>query len=91
MEPVEIHQIEGFDPRNRMFNRNISVYRKERSFSAQLSYEELFLESPHYPTPGEAVRELVKLVVGEKFSRIRTRLNFKGKKYLTELEPWIEF
>ena len=91
MEPVEIHQIEGFDSRKRMFNRNIFVYRKERTYSAQFTYENLFLESPYFMTASEAISELVKMVQGMDFAQLRTRLNFKGKKYLTELEPWIEF
>jgi hypothetical protein len=89
MEPAEIHQMEGFDSRNRMFNRNVFIYKKERSFSAHFRYEELFLESPHFATSTEAINELVKIVQKKGFSRLRTRLNFKGKKYLTELEPWI--
>jgi len=90
MEPAEIYQMEGFDPRKRMFNRNIFVYKKLKTFSAHLKYEDLFLESSHFPTSTEAIDELVKMAQDKGFSRLRTRLNFKGKKYLTELEPWID-
>lgn len=91
MDPVEIHQIEGLDYRQRMFNRNIYVYRKDRSYSAHFNYEELSMESPYYPTPAEAIQSIVRTVQEKKFAKLRTRLNFKGKKYLTELEPWIDF
>jgi hypothetical protein len=91
MEAAEIHQMEGFDSRKRMFNRNIFVHKKDRNYSVQFTYEGLFLESPHFSTPAEAIKELVKTVQGKGFSRLRTRLNFKGKRYLTELEPWVDF
>lgn len=91
MEPSEIHQIEGFDPRKRMFNRNLFVYKKDKQYAAQFTYENLHLESTHFSTPFEAVQELVRSVQSQNFTQLRTRLNFKGKKYLTELEPWVDF
>ena len=91
MEPAEIHQIEGFDARNRMFNRNIFIYKKERNYSARLTYEDLFFETPQVPTSAEAISDLIQSIKQQSFSQLRTRLNFKGQRYLTEQEPWIAF
>ncbi|MBI1819507.1 MAG: hypothetical protein HYR81_04195 [Nitrospirae bacterium] len=89
MTPAEIHQVEGFDPRKRSFNRNFSVYKKDRSYFIQFTYEESHVETPPFQTPAEAVKALAKTLEDKNFTLLRTRINFKGEKYLTELEPWI--
>jgi hypothetical protein len=37
------------------------------------------------------VKELVEKFQGLGFTRMRTRVNFKGTRYLAEKETWLEF
>ena len=91
MTAAEIYQVEGFDSKKRYFNRNLFIHKQERTFLAQFTYEGLHCETSHFATPLEAVKDLVKTLQEKDFSQLRAKLNFKGKKYLTELEPWIAF
>ncbi|MHB8481505.1 MAG: hypothetical protein ACYDBV_02025 [Nitrospiria bacterium] len=91
MTAAEIYQIEGFDAKKRYFNRNLFIHKKDKNFCAQFTYENFHCETPHFATPLEAVKDLVRTLQEKDFSQLRAKLNFKGKKYLTELEPWIEF
>jgi hypothetical protein len=88
---IEIHQLEGFDPQGRSFNRNVEVYRSEKGFSAQLRYEGLSAASGTFVTVREAIADLVQKLQEQGFRTIRTRINFKGKRYLAERQAWINF
>lgn len=88
---IEIHQIEGVDPNNRSFNRNIEVLELEEGYQARARYEEYGVESATYLTVAEAVQDLVKQLQRSGFTRFRTRVNFKEGRYLAERKPWIEY
>jgi len=88
---VEKHQLEGVDPSERYFNRAILVNRTPSGYSAKVMYEALTVEGRTHPTIAAAVKELVEKLQGLGFSRMRTRTNFKGTKYLAEKETWIEY
>ncbi|WP_173048963.1 hypothetical protein [Nitrospira sp. KM1] len=88
---VEKHQIEGVDPSDRYFNRAILVNRTPSGYSAKVMYEALTVEGQSYPTVASAVRELVAKLHPLGFSKMRTRLNFRGTKYLAEKETWIDY
>jgi hypothetical protein len=88
---VEKHQLEGVDPSERYFNRAILVNRTPSGYSAKVMYEALTVEGHTHPTIAAAVKELVEKLEGLGFSRMRTRTNFKGTKYLAEKETWIEY
>lgn len=88
---AEIHQVEGFDTRIRSFNRNVHIRKGEKGFIAQVSYENYTAVTPPFPTPGEAMSELVSILQKHNFTRIRSRINFRGTRYLTESEPWIDY
>jgi hypothetical protein len=88
---IEIHQIEGFDPQVRSFNRNVEIYRSDKGFSGRFQYEGLTAESATYVTVREALADLVKKLQQKGFRKLRTRINFKGKRYLAERQPWIEY
>jgi hypothetical protein len=87
---VEKHQIEGVDPSDRYFNRAILVNRNATGYSAKVMYEALTVEGRSHSTIAAAVRELVEKLQGLGFTRMRTRVNFKGARYLAEKETWIE-
>jgi hypothetical protein len=88
---VEKHQVEGVDPSDRYFNRMILVNRTASGYAAKVMYEALTVEGHSHPTIAAAVQELIETMQKFGFSRIRTRANFKGTKYLAEKETWIDY
>jgi len=88
---VEKHQLEGTDPSDRYFNRAVSIKRVDRGYSAYLMYEDLEVNSRVYPTVSGAIKDIVGQMHDHGFTQIRTRLNFKGLKYLAEKETWIDY
>ncbi len=88
---VEKHQLEGTDPSERYFNRLIPIKRVEGGYSGSVMYEALTLHSQVHRTVQEATKDLVDQLRALGFSKMRTRLNFNGKKYLAEKETWVEY
>ena len=88
---VEKHQVEGVDPSDRYFNRTILVNRTPSGYAAKVMYQALTVEGHSHPTITAAVQELVEAMQGFGFSKLRTRANFKGTKYLAEKETWLEY
>jgi hypothetical protein len=88
---VEKHQLEGVDPSDRYFNRTALVNRTPSGYAAKVMYEALIVEGHSHPTIIAAVQELVESMQGLGFSKMRTRANFKGTKYLAEKETWIDY
>ncbi len=88
---VEKHQVEGVDPSDRYFNRAILVNRTAAGYSAKAMYEALIVQSHAHSTIAAAVKELVHKLQESGFSRLRTRTNFKGTRYLAEKETWIDY
>ena len=88
---VEKHQVEGVDPSDRYFNRAILVNRTSSGYSAKVMYEAFVVESQSHSTIAAAVKELVEKLQGAGFTRMRTRTNFKGTRYLAEKETWIDY
>lgn len=91
MMRIEIHQLEGFDPQGRSFNRNAEVYRSDKGFSARFQYEGLSAESATFVTIAEAIADLVRKIQTQGFRKLRTRVNFKGKRYLAERQSWVDY
>jgi hypothetical protein len=91
MMMIEIHQLEGFDPQGRSFNRNAEVYRSEKGFSARFQYEGVHAESATFVTIAEAVADLVRTIQRKGFRKLRTRVNFRGKRYLAERQSWVDY
>jgi hypothetical protein len=81
---VEIHQVEGFDSVPRYFNRSVDVSKSERGYSGRMHYEDFTVESGQYKTIRDAIDNLVTQLQQRGFTRLRTRLSFRGKKYLGE-------
>ncbi|MFB3137550.1 MAG: hypothetical protein ACE1ZJ_06515 [Nitrospirales bacterium] len=88
---VERHQLEGTDPSERSFNRAVAVKRVDRGYSAKMTYEALETESGTHPAPSGAITEIVDKLRDFGFLNMRTRVNFKGQKYLAEKETWIDY
>ena len=88
---VEKHQLEGTDPSDRYFNRLVPVKRVDRGYTANVMYEALTVESDAYRTAPAAVKEIVDRLRNLGFTKMRTRVNFKGQRYLAEKETWIDY
>ena len=88
---VEIHQIEGFDPNRRSFNRNAEIIRSGKGYYAAINYEGMGVQGGIFPTVEGAMRDLISNLQPKGFTRLRSRVNFKGQRYLAEREPWIDY
>lgn len=88
---VERHQLEGNDPSDRYFSRSILVSRTGNGYTAKVMYEALTVEGQTHSTIGAAVKSVVDKLNSLGFRRMRTRPNFKGRRYLAEKETWIEY
>ena len=88
---VEKHQVEGVDPSDRYFNRTVLINRTASGYAAKVMYEALTVEGHSHPTITAAVQELVESMQKLGFSKMRTRTNFKGMKYLAEKETWVDY
>jgi hypothetical protein len=91
MTPIEIHQLEGFDPQARSFNRNVDVYRSEKGFSCRFQYEGFTAESGLFVTIPDALTDIVKKIHEKGFRNVRTRINFRGKRYFAERQAWVDY
>ena len=79
---IERHQVEGIDPSDRYFNRAVLVSRVAAGYT---------VEGSAHSTTGAAVKAVVEKLMGVGFTRLRTRLNFKGNRYLAEKETWTDY
>ena len=86
---VEIHQLEGFDRRDKSFNRNVEIWRTAHGYVAYFQYEGLEIHTAPALRPAEALNTLAGLLYQRGITQIRTRLNFKGNRYLAERLPWV--
>jgi hypothetical protein len=88
---IERYQIEGQDERQRVFNRLVDIQRIEKGYLAIFHYEGLTFETEAFRTVDDALRNFVAQLHRSGFSNLRTRLNFKGPRYLAEREPWVNY
>lgn len=88
---IEKHQIEGNDLPRRYFSRMVPITRTATGYSAKVQYEAVTAETGSLPTVAGALQDLVAKLQEKGFSRLRTRVNFRGKRYLAEKEPWVDY
>jgi hypothetical protein len=88
---VEIHQVEGFDLNRRSFNRNAEIIRSGKGYYAAINYEGLEVQGTIFPTIEGAMRDMITNLQAKGFFKLRSRVNFKGQRYLAEREPWIDY
>ena len=88
---VEKHQIEGVDPSERYFSRAVLVNRTKSGYAAKTMYEALTVQGDSHATIAAAVKEVVDKLQQHGFTRLRTRANFKGARYLAEKETWVDY
>ena len=88
---IERYQLEGQDPALRVFNRLVEINRGENGYTSLFSYEGTTYSSTPKKTIKEALFTLVESLQHTGFGRLRSRLNFRGKRYLAEREPWTDY
>ncbi len=88
---IEKHQIEGNDLPGRYFSRMAMITRTATGYTARVQYESVSAETPSLPTVAEALLHLAGQLQKMGFTRLRTRLNFRGKKYYAEKEAWVDY
>jgi len=88
---IEKHQIEGNDPPGRYFSRMAMITRTATGYTAKVQYESVTAETPSLPTIADALQNLTVRLQNVAFTRLRTRLNFRGKKYYAEKEAWVDY
>jgi hypothetical protein len=88
---IEIHQIEGLDEHLRGFNRHVDILRSDEGYLSNFSYEGTFLSGGPKSTIRESLNDLVRRLRESGYSRLRSRINFRGKRYLAEAEPWVNY
>ncbi len=49
-----------------------------------MHYEDFTVESGNFKTIRQALEDVVSILQGKGFTKLRTKLNFRGKKYLGE-------
>lgn len=88
---IEKHQIEGNDLPGRSFSRMVPITRTATGYSATFQYEAVTAETGSVPTVAGTLHDLATQLQKKGFSRLRTRVNFRGKRYLAEKEPWVDY
>ena len=88
---IERHQVEGIDPSDRYFNRAVLVNRVAAGYVGKVTYEAFAVEGTPHPTTSAAVKSVVEKLRNVGFTQLRTRLNFKGTRYLAEKETWTDY
>jgi hypothetical protein len=88
---VEKHQLEGVDPSDRYFSRAMLVNRTASGYAAKVMYEALTVEGGSHSTIEAAAKELVEKLQNLGFTKMRSRANFKGTRYLAEKETWVDY
>src|SRR3989338_2062032 len=88
---VDKHQLEGNDPPGRYFSRMVMITRTATGYTARVQYESVTAETPSLSTVAERLRHLAGQLQKVAFTRLRTRLNFRGKKYYAEKEALLDY
>lgn len=88
---IERYQVEGMDPSDRSFNRTVLVNRTSEGYAGKVVYEAFAVEGAAQATTRAAVRSVAERLLGYGFTRLRSRLNFKGSRYLAEKETWVDY
>ena len=87
----EKHQLAGFDARERGFSRPIMFEQVDGGFQAILRYETTRVVTTTQVTPGAALEELIRILQGQGYLRLRSQLSVREGTYLGSQEPWIEY
>ena len=78
---------EGTDPSERYFNRLVPIKRVEGGYNGSIMYEALTLDSQVHRTVQETTKDIADQLRALGFTKMRTRLNFKGQNTSPKKKP----
>lgn len=84
------YQIAGLDDLGRGFNRQVEIKVLSGTFRAIFRYERFLLETEPQITEQAAVTMLIDQLQNRGYTQLRSRIQFQGKAYLGNQEPWEE-
>lgn len=84
------YQLAGVDDLDRGFNRQADIRRFGGQFQAIFQYEKFLLEAARQTTEQAALTILIQELHERGYTQLRTRLQFRGEKYLGNQEIWEE-
>jgi hypothetical protein len=90
-EVIEKYQIAGLDERERGFSRLSEMERLDNAYHAVLRYETTLVRTDGCETPEHALDQLIRRLRERGYTQLKSRLNFRGDRYLGSQEPWIEY
>ena len=84
------YQLAGLDDLGRGFNRQVEMKVPDGTFQALFRYERFLVETEPQATEQAAVTLLINRLQDRGYTQLRSRLQFRGKTYLGNQEPWEE-
>jgi len=91
MTAFEIYQLEGVDPTQRMFSRDVGIDVSEEGYTGRFAYEGVSIRSNTHPTVEAVLHEIAGKLKRKDFVALRTRINFREERYLAERAPWVYY
>lgn len=90
-ELLDKHQLAGFDPRERGFNRTVEFEAVASGYRAVLRYETVRITTEPCETQEAALLALVTLLHQQGYRQLRSQRSFHQGMYLGSRELWIEY
>ncbi|MCP9451950.1 MAG: hypothetical protein NNA23_04630 [Nitrospira sp.] len=90
-EPLDKHQLAGFDPRERGFNRIVEFEAVAGGYRAVLRYETVRIMTEPCGTQDDALLALVTLLHQQGYRQLRSQKSFHKGEYLGSRELWVEY
>jgi hypothetical protein len=90
-ELLDKHQLAGFDPRERGFNRTVEFEAVAGGYRAVLRYEMVRITTEPCGTQDGALLALVALLHQQGYRQLRSQKSFHKGQYLGSRELWVEY
>jgi|SRR5438552_662528 len=91
MAEREKHLLAGLDDRHRGFSRIAEIEPQEGGCTASFRYERMVIVGPLSGTAEKALADLVLMLHERGYTELRTRVTFRGERYLGSQEAWVEY
>ncbi|MCP9439963.1 MAG: hypothetical protein NNA20_06490 [Nitrospira sp.] len=88
---LDKHQLAGFDPRERGFNRTVEFEPVKDGYQAILRYETVRITTESCRTQDDALLALIALLHEQGYRKLRTQKSFHKGVYLGSRELWVEY
>lgn len=88
---LDKHQLAGFDPRARGFNRTVEFEPVKEGYQAILRYETVHVVTEPCRTQDDALLALIALLHEQGYRQLRSQKSFHQGVYLGSRELWVEY